>query len=117
LVAIGLGLVTPLVSAQPESKLPACCRRDGKHACGMKRMKDSGSSSAGVTLRSGIANCPEFPTGKATPGAQKMGIPAPVRAVTVPIQEIISQVEQAGALFRVCYGRSCQERGPPALFA
>jgi len=117
LAAIGFGLVTPMLLAQPEaSKLPACCRRDGKHGCAMKAARAGKSAASGVSLSSTNSKCPLYPTGKATPTPQKISVPPPVRVVVAPVLEFAEEFEQAEVRFRISYSRSGQKRGPPSLF-
>ena len=60
LTFLGVSLISPAVSADSDSNLPACCRRFGKHHCSV-----SVNPSSGPTVRSAV--CPSFP-GAAAPG-------------------------------------------------
>lgn len=42
LLLFSLALASPLFASDPESNLPACCRRNGKHHCNMRMGGDSG---------------------------------------------------------------------------
>jgi hypothetical protein len=46
LLLFSFPLVSPLLalSANPETNLPACCRRDGKHHCQMNMQRSSAST-------------------------------------------------------------------------
>jgi hypothetical protein len=55
-----------LATSDSEADLPACCRRDGKHHCGMLESK-AGASQAGPAWQS--AKCPSFPAVKGMPAA------------------------------------------------
>ncbi|MBS1825972.1 MAG: hypothetical protein JST93_11670 [Acidobacteria bacterium] len=109
-------LVTPLVSAQPESKLPPCCRRDGKHRCAMMAkaaLPDDGTAS----LRSGGMKCPLYPAGKSVP-APIAGYPPPHFSIALHGAAeggvgVILTVD-CRRLFESC---SASKRGPPALFS
>ena len=45
--------------ADPESSLPACCRRDGKHHCAMMEAAERDSS---CSLRAAQRRCPQYPS-------------------------------------------------------
>jgi len=114
LLSISFGLVMPLLSAQSESKLPACCRRDGKHGCAM--MKNTRSTAeAGSSLRGATGKCAQYPTAKAVPAMQPVAVlPAKLIAVA-QVAGLCSAVEQPGSLYRISHDRASQKRGPPVL--
>lgn len=76
LLLISFGLIAPALpgmTSSGESKLPACCRKDGKHKCGMKSMS-GGSALAGAgeidhesQVRPEKASCPYCPEGRFSP--------------------------------------------------
>jgi hypothetical protein len=110
LVAFSFPLISlPLVSLRAEAKLPACCRRDGKHKCSMKSM-----AGAGLTLKA-QSNCPLYPSGKASPAVTKFGVASPAVAMAAPLVDFIAPVAQTEARYRVSYSRAGQKRGPPSL--
>jgi hypothetical protein len=106
-------LLMPLLSAEPESKLPACCRRDGKHACSMM-MKSSPSSIPGKpSISAKKIACPLYPSGKTLPvSARAAGTPVQPTS-WIPANSTINVVEQLEARFRMSFSRATQKRGPP----
>jgi hypothetical protein len=117
LLVFSLVLIAPAFASASgnESKLPACCRKDGKHKCGMTGMSTVVSDSTTDRIRVSPlrSKCPSFPS-----GAQ-----APVHTdavFTEPVSNVISLawvdpggVPQTAALYRMSYLRSSQKRGPP----
>jgi hypothetical protein len=111
-VLISSPLITPLLAQQPEQQLPACCRRDGKHACGMRKAPPP--STPGSTLRSQAARCPLFPTDKSVPASTKFGTPVASIAVWAsaePSDDVVLFSERSGMSPT---SRSESKRGPPA---
>lgn len=119
-LAIGLlGLfsalsLVPLVSSDPQSNLPACCRRDGKHHCSMMQVDEPSAQSSGL---SAVApRCPLFP--KLTAGAGSIQLyPLVTRASSVSIVNQSSAHMQAEVEHRVSPARAHQKRGPPSLIS
>jgi hypothetical protein len=113
LVLFSFSLMTPLLSAGSDAQLPPCCRRDGHHACGMKK---PAPVSSGVTIRQS-SRCSLYGKGGVTPAAAK-AIPAPaVTVLTVAAISHPSAIEQTEARYRISFSRSRQKRGPPALLS
>jgi len=109
----GLLAVSPALSADPESSLPACCRRAGKHRCAMAA--ESGAPS-GPAFQSGV-RCPYFPGSlvkTSSPGASaaivSLAISAPPASYTA-----MRSAAAAGATFSP--SRSHQKRGPPSVLS
>lgn len=110
LLLINFSLISPLLAAPTESKLPSCCRRDGKHLCGAMPGKATHSSG----LRIATAPCSQFPQAKATVAASNgfviatdttLLILSTAHAEPLP-EEILQQPE---------LGNDHQERGPPCF--
>jgi hypothetical protein len=53
-------LIAPVLAADPEASLPACCRRHGKHHCAMRMAVQPGSRTGFTTVK---GKCPCFPAG------------------------------------------------------
>ncbi len=51
----------PALLASPESNLPACCRRDGKHHCAMMETLENQQENAGPSWKTVAKKCPSFP--------------------------------------------------------
>jgi hypothetical protein len=105
-----VSLIEPALVADDESKLPACCRREGQHHCAM-----TGESRApGAVVQ---AVCPAFPKAGAAPAYTKLAGMRPARLVLGQIACHLAGSVQAQALFRVSFSRARQKRGPPALLS
>ena len=118
LFLISFSLTTPLLLAGPDSKIAACCRRDGKHHCAKMAAETSPTDDAAGNVRvTATATCPLFNGGKSAPAATGAAItpPVPVTFFTLAIQ--IARAPQAEAQGRISNSRSAQKRGPPALLA
>jgi len=110
LVLFSFSLVAPaLFASDPDSKLPACCRRNGQHHCAMT----TGSGSLGPALQA--AKCAAFPSINAIPSSQTAGLPGLSRSTLVAL------VIQSGSSSRleprslISYSQAGQKRGPPAF--
>src|SRR5271154_5425521 len=58
LAVFSVPLIVPVLLANTDSDLPACCRRSGQHHCAMAGMADKAAASAG---RPAQPKCPLFP--------------------------------------------------------
>jgi hypothetical protein len=105
---LSIPLLTPLVSAESESKLPACCRRDGKHGCSM----DKRSKAQGDGVASAKALCAQYPNAKAMPVSGAMDVPRAPMAVAFVLSGPVATA-QAEARYRISFSRAWQKRGPP----
>src|SRR5258708_38361149 len=63
----------PALFADPESNLPACCRRDGKHHCAMMDMAGMDQDDGEAYWKSTPQKCPQFPKNGAGLCAVKIG--------------------------------------------
>jgi hypothetical protein len=110
LALFSFSLISPAVlAADPESSLPACCRRNGKHHCAM--MAIEAASSSGPSLQA--APCASFPSIRAVPTSAATGLlktPAAVFASVLSRPAAHPQTEQ---LLRNSFTLSGQKRGPP----
>src|SRR6516162_5850809 len=108
MVAFSLPLIAPaLISFDPNSKLPACCRHQGVHHCALAA---NPASPSGPWVAAG--RCLLFPGTHATPATWPAGIlPAvPVVAGLRPHRFAPASRETA---FLLSYSRAGQQRGPP----
>ena len=120
-IAIALLLVfacnTPLSSlfAGSESKLPACCRRNGKHHCASMNMPRQLPDASGTAMNALQKKCPFFPA--AAPGQTytKTVLPKRQAASFTLIFSNPASHAQTEARFRLSFSRASQKRGPPAL--
>jgi len=100
-----------LFASEPESSLPTCCRRNGKHHCAMMMRFDS---SSGPSLAP--APCPCFPNVKLIPANRTPFLtPAPQAFFTGLIPRLNLR-RCTASLGRQSFSRGHHKRGPPALF-
>jgi hypothetical protein len=110
LALFSFSLIGPaLLSADAESNLPACCRRDGKHHCSSM----SGSSS-GPSFKS-VESCPFFPGSFITTTGSDTFIPVVSAAVSAPLAEHAAVLYSALASSHSYLTRSNPKRGPPSF--
>lgn len=115
LLITSLGLAKPLLVASPESKLPACCRRDGKHHCAMRgSTAQAESKPSGAIFEPKSDKCPFYPMGSLAPSSAHAAL-LPASALLhlpayVPDLAASTDLRQVEA-----ETWSANERGPPAL--
>ena len=105
-------LIAPLLSAQSEAKLPACCRRDGSHGCAMSAKADA-SAKDGVNVSGRKAVCPLFQSGQPAPASAKANVSTSANTVIALVADCYSAIAQTEALYRISFNRASQKRGPP----
>jgi hypothetical protein len=105
----------PALLAGSESQLPECCRRSGKHRCGLNPVSPQDQSSDTFLDRE-PDKCPCVP-GSGTVGAHRYagGVISCHIILVSPVSHTTLQV-QSEARYRGSYNRARQKRGPP-LFA
>ena len=116
LVLFGFLPILPALTADPDSALPECCRKAGKHHCSMSTDADQSDEESGPALKSNATACPLFPQFKAAP-ARASFITAPDAALF--FAAIVSHPTahaQIEARYRVSFTRAWQKRGPPPSF-
>jgi len=117
LLVISLSLTTPLLLADSDSKIAACCRRDGKHHCAKMAGAHQVEDSAGTVRVTAKATCPLFNGGKAAPAVAGTAVAPPSFFESFALAIQIAKAPQAEAQGRISKSRSSQKRGPPALLA
>ncbi len=113
LVALfSLSLTMPLVMAgeSAEAKLPACCRKDGKHACGMNK---KAAPVDGPAAQAAKIRCGYYPSGGISAGVDGAEIAVPV-AVLFALGEEETGPEVTGAAKGLAIA-GWRERGPPVF--
>jgi hypothetical protein len=108
LAAFALPLVAPLLAQDPDAGLPACCRRQGQHHCGML---DAGRDGSAHRL---VAVCPAWPQ-RAVPspvGSHHLVARASSAAVSPPIS--VPVPPQFHAAHLKTRERLHPKRGPPS---
>jgi hypothetical protein len=116
-VLLSLPLIAPLILANADSNLPACCRRNGQHHCAMPSMGAEAPSSSGSSIHSGVSRCSYYPGAASTQRESKI---APLKASLAIFASLISHPvvqTQTEAQYRVSFSRSRHKRGPPALLS
>jgi hypothetical protein len=109
LALFSFSLIGPAVLASdPESNLPACCRRNGKHHCAMGTQTGSSSERS---VQSGA--CPSFPSIRAIPAAANTGLPKASPAAFAPVLNYPASHPQTEPLLRIWFSLAGQKRGPP----
>jgi len=112
LAMFSFSLISPAAFTNPDSKLPACCRRDGQHHCSM-RMAAPAESPSDHSMRS--ARCASFPRSQALPARAQRALPKSFYTAFVPIVGHRISQPRSEALQRFSFDRSGQKRGPPAF--
>jgi len=105
-------LVTPLFARNPQTDLPVCCRRNGKHHCAEHMQMPAPE---GTQFMSSGMKCPMFPVRLATPGHSPQILPINSQAFYGAIVSHPSIHTQAEISYRICWSRSQQKRGPPVV--
>jgi len=112
LALFGFSPIVPAFASDPDSNLPACCRRDGKHHCTMSGGSAAQDSGPGFTAD---GRCPLFPgmvlssgvvSAAALPAAASGDIP---RSSFSPHSPVLHSRPRAACL------RAHPKRGPPAF--
>lgn len=111
LALFGFPLIVPALVVASETQLPACCRREGKHHCGMASTSGAQDTS-GARLRE---KCPYYPGISATPAFSHTTLPNAEQVFFSGIVKHPAVHSQAEALQRISFSRSSQKRGPPTL--
>ena len=107
LVLFGFSLIAPaLFASDPDSKLPACCRRNGKHHCAL-------ATGSGFHA----ARCADFPSINAIPATQTAGLPGLSRSTFIALIVQPGNLSQLKTHSRLSYSQAGQKRGPPSFFA
>ncbi len=115
LIVFSLSLITPALFADSESKLPACCRKDGKHHCAMMDMGTEQSKEPALKNRE--TKCPFFPSPAPPEAFGKAVAHHPGDIFYASILSHPAAHAQTEARYRVSFSRSSQKRGPPSLFS
>ena len=110
-------LIAPALFGDDESNLPACCRRDGKHHCGMMIRDMAEAPSSGPAVDALHAKCPLFPNGGAVLPHSGAAVLAAYQTAGVPLGCQIAARVQAAAGYRIPVSPSHPKRGPPRLLS
>jgi hypothetical protein len=119
-VLFSYSLMAPALLVDDESNLPACCRRDGKHHCGMMAQDMAGTEpapSSGPAADALRAKCPFFPNGGATLPHSGTALLAAAQTSGISIAIRTSTPARSEAGYRLSFDRSHPKRGPPTLLS
>lgn len=111
LALFSFSLIEPAVFASdPESKLPACCSRLGKHHCAM--IMAEAESSPGPSIQPSL--CRSFPEGavKSLPNAGRLET---VQVASVSMLSFQAYRPSSDTPYRISFRSTCQKRGPPRV--
>jgi len=114
LVILACDTTLPALLAGPESNLPACCRRDGKHHCAMLEMLEKQQENAGPSWKTVAKKCPLFPCGTVAFFADP-STPPPLAGFAGLLSGASIVKAQTEVLFHISHSRTRQKRGPPSL--
>lgn len=106
-------LILPAILVDSEATLPACCRREGKHHCGMANT-ESRQQSSGAAVRE---KCPSYPGVSAFPAFSNTLVLNAAQVFYASLAQHPAVHSQTQALQRISFSRSSQKRGPPSLLA
>ena len=113
---VSLPLILPAFVSGANAKLPACCRKNGKHGCGMANMTGQAvSDSTQPVIGSVKVKCPFYPSNNSGPATS---LALNHDAAQLFFSEVISHPAlhaQTEARYRISFTRACQKRGPPAF--
>jgi hypothetical protein len=110
-------LIGPALFVDSESNLPACCRRDGKHHCGMLDRDMAETPSSGLAADALRAKCPFFPNGGAVLPHSGALLLAASQPAGISIVSQIGTPGHAEAGYCISLNRSHRKRGPPSLLS
>jgi hypothetical protein len=97
-----------------ESRLPACCRRNGKHHCAMGSEASQAADSSGETTVSALDSCPFMPHALTATAPSVIAIAASAANSLALASEL--RVEQGvGPAAQMSARRSWSQRGPPEV--
>ena len=116
LAVFGLPVASPLfaLSTMDATRLPACCRRAGKHHC-MENMADRGNSiQDGTQFSTPAEKCPYYPSALVPAHSELLALPV-ADAVYASLVSHPVGVAQTESMWRISRDRSRQKRGPPTL--
>jgi hypothetical protein len=115
LLVFGSFVTAPLLAASsdPDSDLPACCRRLGMHHCAMRMLPTDPSTRQVSAVPE---KCPMFPRAAVVIRTQDHSLaPGAAAAFFSGLQSHPACHAQTEAQRRISLDRSHQKRGPPAV--
>ena len=106
-----LPLITPLLSASADPQLPACCRKDGKHACAMRKA----APASGPAVSAVKPACPLYPVGNPSFAQSDALAAPPLQAATAVLRGSGQLLARAEHRAPTTLGHALPDRGPPTV--
>jgi hypothetical protein len=113
LALFGFPLILPAIRVDSEAKLPACCRRNGKHHCSVPDAAQRHDAS-GAAVRE---KCSQYSGASAIPAYSNATLLNATLAFYSSLVKHPAVHSQTEALQRISFSRSRQKRGPPVLIS
>jgi hypothetical protein len=114
ILLIWLGPLAGALAADDDSRLPACCRRHGKHHCDMSEQDALAlAASASGAVLAAPARCPSFPRYAATLVAPMHAMAAAPAGLPVLAEELSAHPASSQAMRPISILMH-DGRGPPA---
>jgi hypothetical protein len=111
LSVVSISLIPPEVFAsEADSNLPTCCRRNGKHHCGMVA-----ESSSDPAVQS--SPCANFPSTRVVPLSPHKRLPMLSHVVVAAVSTYPTSRPRQEVLLHISFTRAGQKRGPPVIFS
>jgi hypothetical protein len=116
LAVFGLPVAAPLFAgtAEGETRLPACCRKNGKHHCMMNTEQRSQLAQNDPQFSAPAEKCPYYPQAAAVSHTE-LYTPPIAEAIFASLVSHPSGVAQTESKRRISRDRSRLKRGPPTL--
>lgn len=117
-LSFSLGPLTAALRADDDSRLPACCRRHGKHHCAMSEdaaIALAQEASGSTPVFRAPSHCPYFPEYLARSMAPSQWLAATAISLAAPLSQALSHASITAAL-RLQPIRARAGRGPPESF-
>ena len=111
LAVFSFPLVAPAFAVNADSRLPPCCRRDGKHRCAMLSMDVETQGPAVQAIR---VKCPYYPATTVSPAEGDVAILKNSQTIFASVPADPASPAPMEAQYRIDLCRSRQNRGPPA---
>jgi hypothetical protein len=107
-------MVAPALAS--DSAVPACCRRNGKHHCGMLQAEKLQAATQDVRATAPVERCP-FQQKSLGVAHHDLSTSAVAATNTIALIQEPTAPSQAECLRRISFDRSRQKRGPPVVLS
>jgi hypothetical protein len=107
-------MVAPALAS--DSAVPACCRRNGKHHCGMLQAEKLQAATQDVRATAPVERCP-FQQKSLGVAHHDLSTSAVAATNTIALIQEPTAASQAECLRRISFDRSRQKRGPPVVLS